>query len=141
MGDSAGGHLVISTTIELIKQEENLPLAAVAFSPWTGSTSIVTKRFYSNNRTIIDVTLSGASYVNNDGKDPTLRTARAKLIRDLAGEFDFFEFIRSMFLSTPPYSRDERQIEIQPSSLYFYRDILSLPSFAHSSWLLRYFAR
>eukprot|EP01102_Stenamoeba_stenopodia_P000818 TRINITY_DN1076_c0_g1_i1.p1 TRINITY_DN1076_c0_g1~~TRINITY_DN1076_c0_g1_i1.p1 ORF type:complete len:433 (-),score=104.88 TRINITY_DN1076_c0_g1_i1:70-1368(-) len=68
MGDSAGGHLVISTAIELIKQDESLPLAIVALSPWT------------------DATLSGASYESNDGKDPTLRTARCKLVRDLAVE-------------------------------------------------------
>lgn len=52
VGDSAGGHLTVSLWMKLREQGKALPRASVLMSPW------------------LDMTASGASYVENYGVDP-----------------------------------------------------------------------
>lgn len=54
MGDSAGGNLVLSVTLRLLKLDTPMPFVLIPFSPWT------------------DLTLSNPSIRSNEGKDPVL---------------------------------------------------------------------
>ncbi|HTH59477.1 MAG TPA: alpha/beta hydrolase [Paraburkholderia sp.] len=56
-GDSAGGGLALATLVALRDAGEPLPAGAVLFSPWT------------------DLATTGASIVENDGRDPMFRGA------------------------------------------------------------------
>ncbi len=63
-GDSAGGHLTVSLTARLIRQERMTPRALILFSPWT------------------DMTATSDSYETYKSKDPILTRAYVEGVRE-----------------------------------------------------------
>ena len=64
VGDSAGGHLTVNLWMKLREQDKEMPRASVLMSPW------------------LDMTASGASYVENYGVDPVFGIKGATISRE-----------------------------------------------------------
>lgn len=69
VGDSAGGNLVLSTTLKLRDSGEALPRAVVAMSPWA------------------DLAVTGQSYFDNYNKDPMFGNKKGKASPELIEKF------------------------------------------------------
>ena len=79
VGDSAGGHLTVSLWMKLREQGRALPRASVLMSPW------------------LDMTASGASYVENYGADPVFgikgETITEEGVKTLLKKSDIFMWL------------------------------------------------